>query len=231
MKEIRKHLENIRKLPRHLAHPLLHKVHKKHKIAKRTLFYIKEYGKDSNALKTILKESFKILLFAAMISCFGGLAIEQIKGVFIAIIPLLILLPTLNDMVGDYATIMSSKFATMLHEGEVTKTKWKTKGLFKLVLQILLVAVVMAIFSSVVALFISIFSDYTLTFDVIWKVIFIAVIDVMALILILFFVSLFAGLHFYKMKEDPNNFLIPLTTSIADFANMFLLFFLVVAFF
>jgi len=49
--------------------------------------------------------------------------------------------------------------------------------------------------------------------------------------MILFITSIVAGLHFYRKKEDPNNFLIPITTSIADFVNMALLSLLVVMFF
>ena len=43
--------------------------------------------------------------------------------------------------------------------------------------------------------------------------------------------SIIAGLHFYRKGEDPNNFLIPITTSIADLSNMFILSILVVLFF
>ena len=41
----------------------------------------------------------------------------------------------------------------------------------------------------------------------------------------------FAGIYFYRKGEDPSNFLIPITTSIADFGNMLLLSLLVILFF
>ena len=68
MKNIIKHLEKLRNLKREKYHPLIHNIHKKHKISKKTLFYVKEYGEKSTAFKTIIKESVKILLFASMIS-------------------------------------------------------------------------------------------------------------------------------------------------------------------
>jgi cation transporter-like permease len=59
----------------------------------------------------------------------------------------------------------------------------------------------------------------------------IAIVDVVAVVSILFVVAVVAGIHFYKKGEDPNNFLIPITTSIADFGNMLLLAALVMMFF
>ena len=121
MKNVRKHLEKLRKVKRSLYHPLIHKIHKKHKISKKTLFYVKEYGPHSNVPRTIIRESIRILLLASVISSFGGFALEDIKAIFIPIIPLVILLPTLNDMIGDYGTIVSCRFSTMLHEGKIKK--------------------------------------------------------------------------------------------------------------
>jgi len=51
---------------------------------------------------------------------------------------------------------------------------------------------------------------------------------VLVLVAILFLTSITAGLYFYRKGEDPNNFLIPITTSIADFGNMIVLTVLVI---
>ena len=158
------HLEQIQKIKRYKHHPLLHQIHKEHKISRKTLFYVKEYGPHSNATKTIIKESIKILVFASIISSFGGFAIENIKTVFVSIIPLVILLPTLNDMIGDYGTIISSRFSTMLHEGKVGKNPWKDKDVQELFVQIIAVAITMAILSAGAALIISNFSNYSISF-------------------------------------------------------------------
>ncbi|HLC55885.1 MAG TPA: hypothetical protein VJJ23_01485, partial [Candidatus Nanoarchaeia archaeon] len=68
MKHLRKALEKLRKIKRESYHHLIHKLHRKHKLHKKTLFYIKEYGKHSNVPKTIIKESIKILLIASIVS-------------------------------------------------------------------------------------------------------------------------------------------------------------------
>ncbi len=231
MRTIRRHLERLRKVKRKHYHPLVHKIHKKHKISKKTLFYVKEYGPHTNVTKTIIKESIKILLLASILSSLGGLAIEEMRTLFLSIIPIIVLLPTLNDMIGDYGAIFSGKFSTMLHEGKVLGHWIRHRELRKLFVQVIIISILTSIISSVMALLISFLSSYPITLSLISKIFLISVIDVVILVSILFLVSVYAGLHFYRKKEDPNNFLIPITTSIADFGNMILLSLLVILMF
>jgi len=226
-----RHLEKIRKLERKKHHAFVHHIHKKHNISKRTLFYVKEYGPHSNVPRTIIKESIKVLVFASIISSFGGLAIEQIKTVFVSIIPLIVLLPTLNDMIGDYGSIVSSKFSTMLHENQARGNLWANKKLRVLFAQVIFISTFTALLSAAIALIISNFSGYAVIPSIALKVFLIALIDVVVLVTLLFFTSVIAGRYFFKKQEDPNNFLIPISTSIADFGNMLVLAVLVVVFF
>lgn len=231
MRIIRKHLDKLQNVERKSYHPLIHKIHRKYHISRRTLFYVKEYGKRSHVASIIIKESIFILLLASIISSFGGLALERIKEVFILIIPLIILLPVLNSMIGGYGAIFSSRFSTMLHEGKIKSDVWKNKELRKMCLQIFTIALIMSFFSASAALIISHFSNYPISIDITLKIFLIVILDVLLLTSILFFVSVSAGLYFYKKNEDPNNFLIPITTSIADFGNMLILSILILLFF
>lgn len=223
MKTLRAHLERLRKKERKRHHKLVGVIYKRYNISKKTLFYIKEYGPHKNVSGTIIKESIKILLLASVISSFGGLSLEYIKMILIPIMPLIILLPALNDMVGGYGTIVSSRFSTMLHEGKIKERWWKNKEVKELFLQIFIISILTAIISSAVALIVSIWSNYELNIKIVSKILFITIFDVGLIVSILFVISIFAGLHFYKKKEDPNNFLIPIVTSVADFGNMIIL--------
>src|SRR3989338_6869696 len=157
MKTVRKHLEKLRLVERKKYHPLIHKIHKKHRISRKTLFYVKEYGSHANVPRTIVRESIKILVFASIISSFGGLALEQIKAVFISIMPLIILVPALNDMIGDYGIIVSSRFSSMLHEKGIKRVWWMDSELRRLFAQIIVIALLTAVISSAAALAISAF--------------------------------------------------------------------------
>ncbi|MBI5072784.1 magnesium transporter [Candidatus Woesearchaeota archaeon] len=232
-KIVKKHLQKLQNVLRHKHHPLIHQIHQVHKISRKTLFYVKEYGPHSNVPKTILKESIKIILLASLLSSFGGFALEEIKSLFLTMIPLIILLPALNDMVGDYGTIVSARFSTMLHEGLVEKKWWKEAAVQKLFWQIMITASITAIMSALIALILTAVMEPGSTFTALFavKIFAITLIDVLALVSILFFVAIIAGLHYFNLKEDPNNFLIPITTSVADFGNMFVLAVLIVVFF
>ncbi len=228
---IKRDLEKLRKIERHKYHSLVHHIHKKHKISKKTLFYVKEYGPHTNIPKRIIKESLKITLMASIVSSFGGIALEFIKPIFVSVIPIIILMPILNDMIGNYCSIISSRFSTMLHEGEVKKKWWTDLSLKKLFYQIFIIAFIMAIASATLAQVVAAISKYPQDALLISKIFLIALVDVLLLVSILFFLCIFAGLYYYKKKEDPNNFLIPLTTSVADLGNMVIITILIILFF
>jgi len=230
-RHIRKHLEKLIKIERIKRHPLIHHIHKKYKISRKTLFYVKEYGQHSNVVKTILRESIGILILSAMLSSFGGIALEKIKMLFISITPLVIMLPTLNDMIGDYGTIVSSRFSTMLHEGKVRKKWWLENEIRQLFLQIFIVAMILSLISGAISMLISNFSGHVLLFSTVWRIFLIVFLDVALLVVIIFLVAIIYGLYLFRKGEDPNNFLIPITTSIADFGNMLVLAGLILLFF
>lgn len=230
-KHLHRHLQKVKRFKRHQYHPIIHKIHKKHNISKRTLFYVKEYGPRSNVPRTIIKESIKILLLASIISSIGGIGLESVKNNISIILPLIILLPVLNDTIGSYGTIISSKFSTLLHEGHVKKGIFKSAELRDMFFRIVIIAFITAVFSSLLAMSISGISSFVVTGTIALKIMTIAVVDTLLLVGILFFVAIIAGMHFYKKKEDPSNFLIPITTSIADLGNMVILALMVVIMF
>ena len=225
------HLKKLQLAKRSIYNPLQHNIHTKHNIAKRTLFYIKEYGTRSGPLKTILRESFKILVFASILSSLGGFSLEYIKTDFVSLMPLVILLPVLNGLIGNYGIVISSKFTTLLYTGKIGNSWTKSKEFQKLFRQIMIIALVTALISVLLSLGISNFANRSFSQETSVKILMIVLIDVCILVCILLFTTVHMGIYFFKKKEDPNNFLIPLTTSIADFGNMIVLAVLVGAFF
>lgn len=231
LKRIQKHLIKLHEVKRHQHHPLIHQLHKKHQISKKTLFYVKEYGSKSSVPKTIIRESLKILLFASLVSSLGGLGLERLKMVIVSILPLVILMPVLNDMIGDYGSIVASRFSTMLHENKIHQNWKKSLELRKLFYQILLTALFTTLLSTFLAVVISRFATGSFDWMVALKVLGVVLIDVIVMIFILFGLSIYFGLYYFRKGEDPNNFLIPITTSVADFGNMMMLAVLVILMF
>ena len=200
-------------------HPLQHLLHHKHQISRRTLFYMKEYGPHTHIARTIIRESIMILLLAAIISSLGGLAIESIRTILVTVVPLLILIPALNNMVGEYGIIISSKVSTMLYEGKMKGKWWINYELKRLFLQLLVAVVLTASISTILAFIIAGMTTTAPAFSF-GKVLGIVLLDVLVLVTVLMVLGIKVGRWVYARGEDPSNILIPLTTSIADLGNL-----------
>lgn len=221
--ELKEHLQAVQKLPRKQHHPLLHGAHQKFQISRKTLFYIKEYGPHTHIAHTIIRESVRVLIFASVLSSLGGLAIEQIKTILVSLTPLVIMLPAMNALLGDFGIVISSKFSTMLHEGKITNQPLSNFQVKKLITQMYVITLITVIFALALAYLIANFQNHPITYNELAKISLIIIIDMSVLIGILSIISITAGYYFFRKGEDPNNFLIPITTSIADFGNMIIL--------
>ena len=224
-------LMRLRKVSKPSYHPLIKHVHKRHNISKKTLFYVKEYCTKSNVSSVIIRESLAVLIFASIVSSFGGFGLEKWKDQFILLLPILILFPVLNSMIGNYGIIFSSKYSTMLHEGKIEKHIFKSKELMSLFYRMIIIGIFTAVLASIFALVFASLRNFDNTPEITLKILGITLIDSLLMISLLFFLSIFFGNYIYKKKEDPNNFLIPVLTSVADFFNIIILIGLVLLFF
>ena len=225
--------KKLHSVKRHRHHPLIHHLHKKHRLSYSTLFYMKEYGKKSHATATIMKESIKILVLTAMISSIGGVGLEHIKEKFAALLPLFIMIPALNDMMGDFGTIVSSKFTAMLYMGKISlrKSLLESEELRKLARIIFSIAFLSSIYLGIISYAFAYYRGFPLAADIFVKTVGIAILCTIILVSVVFAVSVLAGIYIYRKKEDPSNFLVPISTSVADITSMLLFSFLVLKMF
>lgn len=220
---IKKHeIGKVTRTKRGAYHRIIHKVHYKHRLSYRTIFYMKEYGPKSHVTFVIVNESIKIIFVASVISAIGGIHLQNIKDQIISIVPLLILLPAMNDMVGDFGTILSSKFTTMLYLGQAPTKWWSQKGdaLHELLFTIFLIGVISSIYIAFLSYGIATLRGFPFDAAIMVKILSISVLATTALIGIIALISIGGGLYIFHKKEDPNNFLIPLTTAISDLGSM-----------
>jgi cation transporter-like permease len=201
----------------------VHAIHAKHKISYKTLFYMKEYGPRSHISTVIFRESIKILILTSVISSLGGIHLKSIESSFLAYLPLIIILPALSDMIGDFGTIASSKFTTMLFLGKIGKRWWESEEVRKLASTLMAVALISSVYISVLSFGVAHFLGFGFSWVLFQKIFMICVAAVVSLVSIILILSIVGGLWIFHRKEDPNNFLIPVTTSIADFGSMFIL--------
>ncbi len=168
----------------------------------------------------IIKESIKVLILASILSSIGGISLQVIEKKLLLVLPLLIVLPGLNNMIGSFGTIMSSKFTTLLFLGKVKDKWWKSKEIKTIILILVAVSVISAVYIGLLSNLIAYWKGFEVGSWIIVKVIVISLIATLILVSIIIALSIIAGFRIYKRNEDPDNFLIPITTSVADLGSM-----------
>lgn len=173
-------------------------------------------------VRKILTESIKIVILASVLSTIGGIGIEGLKSKIAFLLPMIIMLPAINDMIGDFGTIISSKFTTLLYLGKIQEKWWNSAELGELFKVIAVVALISAVYMGVLSNVIALLKGFSFNLIVALKVITVAIMSTASLVMIIFFVAIIGGLFVYKNGSDPDNFLAPITTGLADLGSLLL---------
>lgn len=170
-------------------------------------------------IQTILRESFRTVIFASLLSSLGGIGLQLIHEKLITILPLLIVFPALNNMIGNYGAIISANFTTLLFTKQL-RAKWKSKKLRELLHRVYAMGLFSSLLLGTAASIIAYLKGYALTTDVILKVLLIVIVCTVILVTLISLIAVSAGFYYYHLKQDPDNKLIALSTSIADFGAL-----------
>ena len=180
----------------------------------------------------ILHESIGILILASAISSLGGIGIESLRSQVVWLVPVIILIPALNDMIGDFGAIIAQRFTTMLYKKEIHEKKWlKDRKIHHLFFVIMGIAVLAALYAAMVSYFIAIAKGFPFEWWLLGRILLMGLLTTITLVIIIFFVSIIGGFYVYKKRHDPDNYLIPIATAIADFGSMIVLSALIIVLF
>ncbi len=171
----------------------------------------------------IIKESIKVLILASILSSIGGIGLESIQDKLVAILPFLILFTALNSLIGNFGIITSSKFTTLLYLGKVNKNIFECKEMRRLIRIVLTIAVICAVYAAILANFIAVLKGFQFNLSTFLKILISSVSISLVLSIVLIFVSAKVGFYLFEKKKDPDNFLTPITTSIADLGCMLMI--------
>jgi len=171
--------------------------------------------------KKIFKESFIIVIISSMIGIVSGTFLSENQGIFYSFPIILLLLPSLNSLIGDISTILTSRLTSHLYIGIIPP---KLKKSNKLIQDFygLLITLILSIF---VLLIIGYSLGIASGIEIINPFLIISIIIVTILFLfgIMFIFLFISSILLFKLGKDPNNYLIPLTTSLLDFLTPLLL--------
>lgn len=144
---------------------------------------------------------------ASCVSLIGGIGLEAIQEKILPLIPLLIALPALNTMVGDYAAIIAAHASD---PAERTTTKRTLMGAIAKAVWVNIIGIL------VLSIFLAWQRNYIFTTIFIVKFCVFVVISMLSTIAIMFIITAVLDKLLEKRRLNPDDVLIPVVTSITD---------------
>jgi len=156
---------------------------------------------------------------------FSGTLLSNNKEILYTFPIILLVLPSLNSLIGDISTVLISRLTSHLYLGTLSpkvqvsdRLKQDFYGLLMTIL-LSLVALISLGYLLGIATGIEIVNPLLII-----SIIIITILILFGLMFVLLFIS---SIFIFKKGKDPNNFLIPMVTSLADFLTpMFIIIFI-----
>ena len=140
---------------------------------------------------------------------------------------MLLIIPALNSLIGDLSTVLVSRLTTHLYIGTIPPKIQKSERLIEDFYGLIITLLLSLASLLFLGYLIGIISGIRIVNPLLMILIIVATI---LLIFFIMFLTLFIGAIFlFKRGKDPNNFLIPFVTSLADFLTpLFLILFIII---
>ncbi len=144
---------------------------------------------------------------ASCISLIGGIGLEAVEDKLLPLIPLIIALPALNTMVGDYAAIIAA------HASDPAERKYTKRVLARAISKAIWVNIIGLLVLSIV---IAWRRGYVFTDIFVLKFVAFIVLSMVSVIAIMFGLTALLDKLLENNKLNPDDVLIPVVTSITD---------------
>ena len=171
--------------------------------------------------KKIFKESIVIVAISTIMGITSGTFLSFNEEILYSFPIILLVLPSLNSLIGDITTILTSRLTSHLYIGtlspKIQKSERLKEDFFGLLITILL---------SIMSLIILGYSLGLMTgIEIVnpFLIVFIIIITILLLFGVMFIFLFISSVLLFKRGKDPNNFLIPFTTSLLDFLTPLIL--------
>ncbi len=165
-------------------------------------------------LKTILKESTPILLFCSFLGTFAGTVLDSCASTLLNNPTILTLVPLFSGESGNLVSILGARLSSGIHSGLI-------EAEFKLNETVTSNFIIVALLSLIVYPSIAIIADLSsMLLNIkgfsILHLILISLLSGMVLIPIMMVIVFFIGIYSFNKSLDPDNVVIPISTSITD---------------
>lgn len=144
---------------------------------------------------------------ASSVSLLGGIGIELASENLLPVIPLVVALPSLNTLVGDYATVIAARAA------DPQESNTRRKQLLRAIGVSVLISIVGII---ILSSFIAMRRDYSFTLDTFFRFVGFTAVSIVVVVSFMFVFTTVLDKIFEKKKLNPDDVLIPIVTSVSD---------------
>ena len=173
----------------------------------------------------IFKESLIIVILSSLMGILSGTLLSTNEEILYILPIILLILPALNSLIGDISTVLISRLTTHLYIGTIPPKIQKSDRLREDFLGLLITlllslgALIFLGYSIGIATGIKIINPFL--------IIFILILTLLLLFVIMFVFLFISSIFIFNRGKDPNNFLIPFITSLADLLTpLFLILFI-----
>jgi len=169
----------------------------------------------NKTFRRILREGAPMVLLSSFIGTLGGVGLASIREEIEKKPPILMLYPALIDTLGDIGSILGARVTTKLALGRISSFWESLKEGFDDLVSVEIAAAVMHVLFGVTAFLLGMATGFTPDLLLLVNI---ALITNLISFLFIALLSFMVATQTFKLRLDPDNFVIPLVTSISDFA-------------
>ncbi len=173
--------------------------------------------------KDIFRQSAPLLSIMALIGIMGGQVLHSIEDTLIIFPVFLVILPVMNGLGGNIGAILGARISSGFHSGYIKPELLDREMRENMFLTLIMGAVTYTALALGVAASSGLVDLGVLALNLIFIIVGAGVIITLSTIVLAVLVSLIS----YKKRLDPDNIVIPVTTTLADFISILALFLMV----
>lgn len=167
-----------------------------------------------NYFKKIFKESIIVVILSSLIGIITGTFLSEHDDLLYSFPIILLILPSLNSLVGNISTVLTSRLTSHLYIGSIQPKIRTSNRLIQDFYGLFFTVILSMIALILIGYGIGIISGIEIVNP--FLVISLIIITVIFLFAFMFIVLFICSILLFKLGKDPNNYLIPITTSLLD---------------
>jgi len=162
----------------------------------------------------IVKESLPVLILSGIITIGAGLVLNSSEKMITAFPGIIIMMPAFINMVGGLMSVLASRLSSALHLGMIHPKLHKTKTLDRNIIAMIIISLISFTFLGIIGSILLTVLGLVNTNMVLFT--FMVLVAGLLTTMILMAFTIVLSYYLFKKGDDPDNWVIPILTSVSD---------------